>query len=69
MNDPQHATLVRWYRSEGDVVCLGERICEIATENATVDIESPNDGVLRQLGKVGDRINAGTDFARIDPIH
>jgi len=62
------ATLVRWYHSDGDIVCRDEPICELETSKATVDVPAPHAGVLRQLAKVGEVIQTGMNVARIDPI-
>ena len=67
VNMPNDAILVRWYRSDGDIVRRDEPICEIATEQATVDVPAVTGGILRQLAKAGDRILAETDVFRIDP--
>ena len=41
--------LINWIKNEGDDVNSGEVICEIETEKATVEIESPKDGILRKI--------------------
>ena len=41
--------LINWIKNEGDEVNSGEVICEIETEKATVEIESPKDGILRKI--------------------
>jgi Biotin-requiring enzyme len=68
MNESQYPKLVQWYRNEGDIVHRDDPICELATENATVDLVAPNDGTLRQIAKVGEKIRARANVARIDPI-
>jgi 2-oxoglutarate dehydrogenase E2 component (dihydrolipoamide succinyltransferase) len=65
--DHENATLIRWYRNDGDIVRRDEPMCELETSNATVDIPAPNDGILRQLAKVGDTIQPGMNVAQIDP--
>lgn len=45
----EEGTLVRWLKSEGDAVREGEPIAEIATDKATVEIEAPSAGVLREI--------------------
>ena len=41
--------LVNWIQNEGDAVISGEVVCEIETEKATVEIESPKAGTLRKI--------------------
>ena len=41
--------LVNWIKNEGDAVISGEVVCEIETEKATVEIESPKAGTLRKI--------------------
>lgn len=41
--------LINWIKNEGDAVTSGEVICEIETEKATVEIESPKAGTLRKI--------------------
>ena len=47
--DMQEGTLVRWLKSEGSEVKLGETIAEIETDKAVVELESAATGVLRKL--------------------
>jgi pyruvate dehydrogenase E2 component (dihydrolipoamide acetyltransferase) len=56
-------TLVAWKKKKGDQVSAGEVIAEIETDKATMEWESPEDGILTEIyvdegGKVnvGDRI-------------
>jgi pyruvate dehydrogenase E2 component (dihydrolipoamide acetyltransferase) len=42
-------TLVAWYKSEGEAVRQGERLFAIETDKATLDIEAPSTGVLREV--------------------
>jgi pyruvate dehydrogenase E2 component (dihydrolipoamide acetyltransferase) len=41
--------LINWIKNEGDEVTSGEVVCEIETEKATVEIESPKAGILRKI--------------------
>ena len=41
--------LVNWIKNEGDAVISGEVVCEIETDKATVEIESPKAGTLRKI--------------------
>jgi len=56
-------TIVSWKKKKGDKVSAGDVIAEIETDKATMEWESPEDGILREIyvdegGKVnvGDRI-------------
>jgi pyruvate dehydrogenase E2 component (dihydrolipoamide acetyltransferase) len=44
--DMAEGLLVRWVVSEGDAVKKGELLAEIETDKATVEVESPYDGVV-----------------------
>ena len=39
-------TVLRWLRLEGDAVTAGEALLEVETDKATVELESPIDGIL-----------------------
>jgi pyruvate dehydrogenase E2 component (dihydrolipoamide acetyltransferase) len=43
------ARLLNWLKREGQAVKRGEVVCEIETEKATVEVESPGDGILRKM--------------------
>ncbi len=45
----QTGRLTRWLRREGDYVEAGDPIAEIATANATMDVEAPQAGVLTRI--------------------
>ena len=47
--DMQEGTVVRWLKSEGAEVKLGEAIAEIETDKAVVELESTADGLLRKI--------------------
>jgi pyruvate dehydrogenase E2 component (dihydrolipoamide acetyltransferase) len=58
--------IARWLVREGDAVALGEPIVEVQTDKATVEIDSPFDGVvLRVLVREGDVIAVGAVIALI----
>ena len=44
--DMQEGTVVRWLKSEGSEVTMGEPIAEIETDKAVVEFESYASGVL-----------------------
>jgi len=45
----EEGKLVRWIKSKGDEVTEGEAILEIEAEKATVELEAPVSGVLREI--------------------
>jgi pyruvate dehydrogenase E2 component (dihydrolipoamide acetyltransferase) len=47
--DQDTACLVRWLKSEGELVAKGEPLMEIETDKVTVEIESPGAGVLSEI--------------------
>ncbi|UCH22513.1 MAG: 2-oxo acid dehydrogenase subunit E2 [Deltaproteobacteria bacterium] len=47
--DITEGTVVSWLKSEGDPVKKGEVICEVETEKAVFEVESPVDGVLLKI--------------------
>jgi pyruvate dehydrogenase E2 component (dihydrolipoamide acetyltransferase) len=60
-------TLVRWYKREGDTVQHGEPLYSVETDKATLDVEAPATGVLRQVtASPGDVVNVLSAIARIE---
>ena len=47
--DITEGRVVQWFKSEGDEVKKGEVICEVETEKAVFEVESPVDGVLLKI--------------------
>ena len=47
--DLTEGRVVEWLKSEGDEVKKGEVICEVETEKAVFEVESPVDGVLLKI--------------------
>ena len=47
--DITEGRVVEWLKSEGDQVKKGEVICEVETEKAVFEVESPADGVLLKI--------------------
>lgn len=58
--------LLQWYVTPGDHVAQFDRICEVQSDKATVEITSRYDGVIERLdGEVGDMISVGTPLLHI----
>jgi pyruvate dehydrogenase E2 component (dihydrolipoamide acetyltransferase) len=59
-------TLVTWRKKKGDKVSAGEVIAEIETDKATMEWESPEDGVLSEIYvEEGGKVNVGDKIAFI----
>jgi pyruvate dehydrogenase E2 component (dihydrolipoamide acetyltransferase) len=59
-------TLVAWKKKKGDKVSAGEVIAEIETDKATMEWESPEDGVLTEIFiQEGEKVNVGDKIAFI----
>ena len=55
--DMVEGAIEKWLKKEGDPVKKGEPILEIASDKATMEVESPNDGFLLKIyGKPGQTI-------------
>jgi len=58
--------IARWHKGEGDRVEIGDVICEVETDKATMDYESTQEGViLKQLVKEGEKAGIGDTIAII----
>src|SRR5215471_35231 len=62
------ATLSQWLKQEGDRVKVDEPLCELESDKATVDLPSPESGVLRQIKKAGETAHVGEVIGRIEPV-
>src|ERR1700682_2920947 len=59
-------TLVSWKKKKGDKVSTGDVIAEIETDKATMEWESPEDGVLSEIYvEEGGKVNVGDKIAFI----
>src|SRR4029079_15137776 len=59
-------TLVAWKKKKGDKVSAGEVIAEIETDKATMEWESPEDGVLTEIYvEEGGKVDVGQKIAFI----
>jgi 2-oxoisovalerate dehydrogenase E2 component (dihydrolipoyl transacylase) len=62
--------LLQWFVNEGDVVSQFDKICEVQSDKATVDITSRYDGrVTRLQGVAGDMIKVGTPLLYVEGDH
>ena len=59
-------TLVRWLKKEGDSVEMGDILAEVETDKATMEMESFDEGVLKEIYvKEGGKIGVGQKIALI----
>src|SRR6059036_3174963 len=62
----QEGTLVAWKKKKGDKVSTGDIIAEIETDKATMEWESPEDGVLTEIYvEEGGKVEVGQKIAFI----
>ena len=62
--------VVQWLKTEGEQVTKGQPIVEVETDKATVELESPADGVLTGLAATaGDDVPVGQVIARVLAPH
>jgi pyruvate dehydrogenase E2 component (dihydrolipoamide acetyltransferase) len=58
--------ILQWLKGEGEQVAKGEPLAEIETDKATVEIESPADGILSRISaSAGDDVPVGQVIAII----
>lgn len=56
-NTVESTILVGWRKSVGDTIRVGETLCDVETDKATMEVESPAEGtILALLFKPGDEI-------------
>jgi 2-oxoglutarate dehydrogenase E2 component (dihydrolipoamide succinyltransferase) len=61
------ATIVRWFKSEGDPVKIGEPLVELETEKANFEVAAEKEGVLSSIKKNdGDDVEVGDVIAVIE---
>src|SRR6476660_1587392 len=59
-------TLVSWKKKKGDKVSAGDVIAEIETDKATMEWESPEDGILAEIYvEEGGKVDVGVKIAFI----
>jgi pyruvate dehydrogenase E2 component (dihydrolipoamide acetyltransferase) len=58
--------VLRWLKEVGDQVAMGEPLVELETDKATMEVESPAEGILEAvLGAEGEELAAGAVLARL----
>jgi pyruvate dehydrogenase E2 component (dihydrolipoamide acetyltransferase) len=62
----EKGTLINWLKAEGERVTKGEPLMEVETDKATVEIEAPASGILRNVtARPGDEVPVGNKIAVI----
>ena len=65
-NSVESSLILKWRKQPGDHVKVGEVLCEIETDKATMEVESPSEGVLlEQLFAEGDEVAVLTVIAQV----
>ncbi|MGH8580754.1 MAG: biotin/lipoyl-containing protein, partial [Gammaproteobacteria bacterium] len=61
------ATLLEWHKQRGDRVTRGENLLDLETDKVTLEVPSPESGVLKEIRKrTGEPAVAGEVLALID---
>ena len=61
------AEVVAWHVKIGDMVAEDDPLCDMMTDKATVEMESPVSGIVVSLaGEVGDQIPIGSTLVVIE---
>ena len=59
--------IVAWHKKAGEAVAQGERLMDVETDKATMEVESPASGVVKQiLVKEGETVAVNTLLAVIE---
>jgi len=62
----EEGVIIKWVKNEGDAVAQGDVLCEVETDKATMEYESPADGVLLKiLAQEGSSVPVGKEIATI----
>jgi len=66
-DESDEVRVLRWLKKQGDEVHKGEAIVEVETDKVNVEVEAPEDGVLREIyAQEGEFIKFGAVVASID---
>jgi 2-oxoglutarate dehydrogenase E2 component (dihydrolipoamide succinyltransferase) len=66
-DESDQVTIVRWLKTPGAEVKKGDALLEVETDKVNVEIESPDDGVLKEIKAMeGDTVNFGSVVAIIE---
>lgn len=59
-------TIATWNKKDGDVVKLDEVLCELESDKATFELNSPAEGVLRIVAQAGETLPIGALIAKLE---
>ena len=66
-DESDQVTIVRWLKTPGAEVKRGDALLEVETDKVNVEIESPDDGVLKEIKAMeGDTVNFSSVVAIIE---
>lgn len=66
-DESDEVRILRWLKAEGAQVKKGEALLEVETDKVNVEIESPEDGLLKSVNsQEGDFVKFGTIVAVIE---
>lgn len=66
-DESDEVRILRWLKPEGAQVRKGEALVEIETDKVNVEVESPEDGQLREISaREGDFVKFGTVIAVVE---
>jgi pyruvate dehydrogenase E2 component (dihydrolipoamide acetyltransferase) len=63
----EQGTILSWLKEDGDTVAVGDELCEIETDKATMTYESPEAGTLHIVAAVGETLPVGAPIAQLRP--
>jgi pyruvate dehydrogenase E2 component (dihydrolipoamide acetyltransferase) len=61
----EEGTILSWLREDGEHVAVGDELVEIETDKATMTYESPAEGTLRIVARVGETLAVGSPIAQL----
>ena len=65
-NSVESSLIIAWHKAVGDAVAQGELLAEVETDKATLEVESPDDGLLlARFHEVGDEVEVMAPVAVI----
>ncbi len=61
----QEGTLLEWLAADGATVTEGQPIYNLEIEKASMEVEAPASGTLKQIGAVGETYKVGESIGEI----
>jgi pyruvate/2-oxoglutarate dehydrogenase complex dihydrolipoamide acyltransferase (E2) component len=64
----KEGTVARWHKQEGEPVQIGEVLLEVETDKSTLEVESPDTGILKSIiVREGTTVPVATIIGWIEP--